>query len=73
MSIDKFNKRVIEIEAKHKEDLKGKRIFSYFELDPDRSTTNYIIDIDPKKELPQYIRDEIQKAYDQFLSKWSGW
>ncbi len=69
MSIDKFNKRVIEIEAKHKGDLKGKRIFSYFELDPDRSTTNYIIDIDPKKELPQYIRDEIQKAYDLFLSK----
>jgi hypothetical protein len=69
MSIDKFNKRVLEIEAKHKGDLKGKRIFSYFELDPDRGTTNYIIDIDPKKELPQYIRDEIQKAYDQFLSK----
>jgi hypothetical protein len=69
MSIDKFNKSVVEIEAKHKGDLKGKRIFSYFELDPDRGTTNYIIDIDPKKELPQYIRDEIQKAYDLFLSK----
>jgi hypothetical protein len=69
MSIDKFNKCVLEIEASHKEELKGKRIFSYFELDPDKGTTKYIIDIDPKKELPQYIRDEIQEAYNKFLSK----
>ncbi|WP_426671358.1 hypothetical protein ACPPVU_08985 [Mucilaginibacter sp. McL0603] len=69
MSIDKFNNRILDIEARHKGDLKGKRIFSYFEVDAVRSTTNYIIDIDPKKELPQRIRDEIQEAYNQFLSK----
>ena len=69
MSIDKFNVRILEIEARHRGDLKGKRIFSYFEVDPDRSTTNYIIIIDPKKELPQYIRDEIQEAYNLFLAK----
>jgi hypothetical protein len=69
MSIDKFNNRILDIEARHKADLKGRRIFSYFEVDPDRSTTNYIIDIDPKKELPQYIRDEIREAYNLFLSK----
>lgn len=69
MSIDQFNSRILEIEAKHKADLKGKRIFSYFEVDPHKGTTNYIIDIDPKKELPQYLRDEIQEAYKRFLSK----
>jgi hypothetical protein len=69
MSIDKFNNRILDIEARHKGDLRGKRIFSYFEVDPVRSTTNYIIDIDPKKELPQHIRDEIQEAYNLFLAK----
>jgi hypothetical protein len=69
MSIDKFNNRILDIEARHKVDLKGKRIFSYFDVDPDRGTTNYIISIDPKKELPQYIRDEIQEAYNLFLAK----
>jgi hypothetical protein len=69
MSIDKFNSRILDIEARHKSDLKGKRIFSYFDVDPDRGTTNYIIDIDPKNELPQFIRDEIQEAYNLFLAK----
>ncbi len=69
MSIEKFNNRILDIEARHKGDLMGKRIFSYFEVDPDRGTTNYIINIDPKKELPQSICDEIQEAYNQFLAK----
>lgn len=69
MSIDQFNHRMIEIEAANREALKGRRIFSYFELEPDKGTKRYIIDIDPNKKLPQNISDEIQKAFDQFLVK----
>jgi hypothetical protein len=69
MSIDKFNNRIKDIEAKHRDVFKGRRIFSYFALDQDRSTENYIINIDPNKALPQFVRDQIQEAYDLFLSK----
>jgi hypothetical protein len=69
MSYDQFNRRMIEIEAANREALKGRRIFSYFELDPDRGTEKYIIDIDPGKKLPQNIRQEIQKAFDKYLAK----
>ncbi len=69
MSIDKFNSRILEIEAKHRDVFKGRRIFSYFALDQDRSTENYIINIDPNKALPQNIRDQIQEAYNLLLSK----
>ena len=69
MSYDQFNRRMIEIEAANREAFNGRRIFSFFELDPDKGTEKYIIDIDPNKKLPQYIRDEIQKAFDQFLVK----
>ena len=69
MSYDQFTRRMIEIEAANREVFKGRRIFSYFELDPDRGTEKYIIDIDPSKKLPQGIRDEIKKAFDKFLAK----
>jgi len=69
MSYDQFNRRMIEIEAANREAFGGRRIFSYFELDPDKGTERYIIDIDPNKKLPQNIRDEIQKAFDKFLAK----
>ena len=69
MSIDQFNRRMIEIEATNREAFMGRRIFSYFELDPDKGTERYIIDIDPNKKLPQNIRDEIQRAFDKFLEK----
>jgi hypothetical protein len=69
MSYDQFTRRMIEIEAANREVFNGRRIFSYFELDPDRGTEKYIIDIDPNKKLPQNIRDEIQKAFDKFLVK----
>ena len=69
MSYDQFNRRMIEIEAANREAFAGRRIFSYFELDPDKGTERYIIDIDPNKKLPQNIRDEIQKAFDKFLAK----
>ena len=67
MSYDQFNRRMIEIEAANREAFKGRRICRYFELDPDKGTERYIIDIDPNKKLPQNIRDEIQKAFDKFL------
>jgi hypothetical protein len=69
MSIDKFNRRMIEIEAGNRDAFKGRRIFSYFDLDPDRGTEKYIINIDPDEQLPQNIRDEIKKAFKQFLEK----
>ena len=69
MSYDQFNRRMIEIEAANREAFGGRRIFSYFELDPDKGTERYIIDIDPNKKLPQNIRDEIQNAFDEFLVK----
>jgi hypothetical protein len=69
MSIDKFNSRILEIEAKHRDVFKGRRIFSYFALDQDRSTENYIINIDPNKVLPQSVRNQIQEAYNLLLSK----
>jgi hypothetical protein len=69
MSIDKFNRRMIEIEAGNREAFKGRRIFSYFDLDPDRGTEKYIINIDPDEQLPQNIRNEIKKAFNEFLAK----
>ncbi|HTD41235.1 MAG TPA: hypothetical protein VK671_11485 [Mucilaginibacter sp.] len=69
MGIDEFNRRMIEIEAANQDVFKGRRVFSYFELDSYKSTGTYIIDIDPAKRLPQNVRDEIQKAFDKFLVK----
>ena len=69
MGIDEFNRRMIEIEAGNQDVFKGRRIFSYFELDSYKNTGTYMIDIDPVKRLPQPVRDEIQKAFDKFLIK----
>lgn len=69
MSIDEFNRRMIEIEAGNQEVFKGRRIFSYFELDSYKNTGTYMIDIDSAKRLPQALREEIQKAFDKFLVK----
>lgn len=69
MGIDEFNRRMIEIETGNQDVFKGRRIFSYFELDSYKNTGTYMIDIDPAKRLPQPVRDEIQKAFDKFLVK----
>lgn len=69
MGIDEFNRRMIEIETGNQDVFKGRRIFSYFELDSYKNTGTYMIDIDPAKRLPQRLRDEIQKAFDKFLVK----
>ena len=69
MGIDEFNRRMIEIEVGNQDVFKGRRIFSYFELDSYKGTGTYMIDIDPAKRLPQPVRDEIQKAFDKFLVK----
>jgi hypothetical protein len=64
MSVDKFNKRIRDIEASHPEFFKERRIFSYYELNQDRNTENYILSFFENRPLPKNIEDEVLGAYD---------
>lgn len=64
MSVDKFNKLIRDIEASHPEFFKERRIFSYYELNQDRNTENYILSFFENRPLPKNIEDEILGAYD---------
>jgi hypothetical protein len=70
MSVDKFNSRIRDIEAKHPDFFNERRIFSYYELNQDRNTENYILSFFENRPLPKNIKDEILEAYDSnFLAK----
>ena len=67
MSIDEFNSRIRDIEAEHPDFFKGRRIFSYYAVDPDRGTDNYIITFFENRPLPKLIEAEIAAAYHTHL------
>ena len=67
MGIDKFNSRIREIEAKHPDFFKERRIFSYYEADPVRRSDKYILSFFENRPLPKDIQDEIQAAYNAHL------
>jgi hypothetical protein len=67
MSLDEFNSRIRDIEVEHADFFKGRRIFSYYAVDPDRRTDKYIITFFENKPLPRLIEAEIAAAYHTHL------
>ena len=75
MSLDEFNSRIRDIEAEHPDFFKGRRIFNYYTVDPDKYTKNYIITFFENRPLPAIIEAEIAAAYHMYLmdkGKWSN-